>query len=125
MGVGFSYKSHYIAFDRDWMNLINFKHCKNMEGGKSSARPDFFLPSFSAKLKSIVILGNDEFAHRQYPCEFQRIFNIATALEQNVDFTGLPIFYIRFNPHYFQKDGIFHNLKLNLAHEVILSTLHC
>lgn len=112
-----------IEFQRDFLNRIDFKQCRNIEGSKCFARPDFFLPVFSAKLQAIVILGNDEFAHRYYPCDFQRIFNIANALEQNANFKGVPILYIRFNPHHYQVDGIMYNPKLEVAHQLLLSTL--
>ena len=116
-------QSQSISFDRDWTNNLNFNGCKNIEGGKTSARPDFFLPEESAKLNAIVLVGNDEFAHRFYPCDFQRIFNIANSLEQNPNYQNVPLLYIRFNPHHFQRDGTFYSPKLEVAHNLLLSTL--
>ena len=90
-------------YDRDWVNRISFQHCQNIEGGKFSARPDFYLPSQCVRLNAIVLVGNDEFAHRQRACEFQRVFNIAQALQQTAEFKDQPILYLRFNPHYFTR----------------------
>jgi len=104
-------------FDRDWLNRISFKGCKNIEGGACSARPDAFLPSQSVRLRAIVLIGNDEFAHRQYQCDFQRVFNIANALEQTLEFKGVPLLYIRFNPHYYRKNDVYYDPPLNVSHE--------
>lgn len=115
--------SNNIAFDRDWLNHIRFTNCKNIEGGYSSARPDFFLPEESARLGAVTLIGNDEFAHRQYSCDLKRTFNIVNALEQTDEFKGVPILYIRFNPHAYHRDGVHYSHPLNVGHQVILSTL--
>ncbi len=112
-----------IPFDRDWMNRIQFKTCRNIEGGHTSARPDFFLPVESARLNAVVLVGNDEFAHRQYACDFQRVFNIVQALEQDPQFRGLPILYIRFNPHHYFRDGVCFSQPLEVGHKLLLSTI--
>ncbi len=114
-----------IEFNRDWINRINFKLCNNapIEGGHVSARPDFFLPIESARLNAIVIICNDEFAHRRYSCELQRIFNIANSLQRNKNFENIPLVLIRFNPHYFKRDGIFHSTNLEVGHKLLLDTL--
>ena len=113
-----------VPYDRDWANRISFKTCQNIEGGKFSARPDFFLLAESARLNALVLVGNDEFAHRHdYPCEFQRLFNIANALEQTDEFRGVPLLYLRFNPHHFEIDGVLHSRSLAQGHELLWSTL--
>jgi hypothetical protein len=38
----------------------------------------------------------------KYACNLQRVFSIANALEQRVS-KGVALFFIRFNPHCFQK----------------------
>jgi len=117
------FKSKNIAIERDWMNYIKFKYCKNIEGNSTSARPDFFLPEYSALLKAIVIIGNDEFAHRKYPCDFRRVYNIVQALQQTDEFKDVPILYIRFNPHGYHRDGMFYSHSLAIGHEILLCTL--
>jgi hypothetical protein len=112
-----------IAFDRDWANRINFKTCDNIQGGHASARPDFYLPEWSARLGCVVLIGNDEFAHRKYACDFRRIWNIATALEQTDEFAGVPILYIRFNPHHYFRDGVCFSHDLEDSHATLLETL--
>jgi hypothetical protein len=115
--------SKCITFDQDWTNLIEFKSCKNIEGASSSARPDFFLPVESARLGAAVLVGNDECAHRQYACDFRRTFNITQALEQNPDFQGLPLLYIRFNPHHYVRDGVCFSQSLQAGHELLWDTI--
>jgi len=117
------FKSKKIPATRDWENVINFKYCKNIEVGPGSARPDFYLLAESVRLSAIVLVGNDEFGHRRYPCDFKRVFNICSALEQNPDSRGLPILYIRFNPHFYTRDGVYFSHDLETAHEILLSTL--
>lgn len=112
-----------ISYDRDWVNFIQFKHCKNMEGKRVSARPDFYLPEFSGKLGAVVLIGNDEFAHRQYACEFERIFNITNALEQTPVFKGVPLIYIRFNPHFFRINNKVYDPKLERSHTMLLQCI--
>lgn len=115
-----------IAFDRDWANRISYKtQCPKLEveGAAVSSRPDFFLPELSIKLTSVVLLGNDEYAHRSRACDFQRVFNIANALDANPDFRGLPIVYVRFNPHHFTQDGDYYNVPLVKGHATLLSVL--
>ncbi len=77
----------------------------------------------SAEWGCVFLVGNNEFAHRQTKCEFQRIFNIANALEQTPDFQGLPIVYVGFNPHFFHKDGKFYDMPLSQSHLLLLTTI--
>lgn len=118
------FKSNNIVFDRDWSNNISFRTCRNIEGLKSYARPDFRLIEYEEKLQCIVLVGNDEFAHRQYACDLQRIFNISNALEQTEEFHGVPLLYIRFNPHGFTINEQFFNPPLEQSHELLLSILN-
>ena len=112
-----------IVFDRDWTNRIDFQHCRGIEGGAVSARPDFFLPVESVRLGALVLLGNDEFAHRRYPCDFQRLFNIVQALDQHPATRDVPIIYIRFNPHAYWVDNRLFSHSLTVGHERLLHTL--
>lgn len=131
-------------FERDWANRIDFTTCKDVvTEGACFARPDFYLISQCVRLQAIVLVGNDEFrshffsanthrvqhpflcSHRQYPCEFQRVFNIANSLERSNGghFRGVPLLYIRFNPHYYRRDGIYYDPKLEVAHEKLWKTI--
>jgi hypothetical protein len=112
-----------VKYDRDWANLIQFKSCKNIEGQHVSARPDFYLPEISALLNAIVLIGNDEFQHRRYACDFKRIWNIVNALDQTPQFQNVPILYIRYNPNHFTRDGIYYSHPLEFGHKLIMSTL--
>ncbi len=77
----------------------------------------------SARLNAVVLCGNDESAHRSYPRDFQRTWNIVQALEQTNEFRGAKILYIRFNPHVFRKGKTFFDSKLEDAHKLIFKTL--
>jgi len=115
-----------VLYDCDRLNYIVFKDCKNIEGErKTYARPDFFLPDISICLQALVFIGNDEFAHRQNACDLQRLWNIVQALEQTPEFKGLPIVYVRFNPHSYKRGSIFHSYPtLDVGNKLIMSTLH-
>jgi len=108
-----------IPFSRDWENYISFQNCKDIQGSASSARPDFFLLAESARLSATVLLGNDEFGHRHYPCELRRMWNIFQS--QSAD--NARMLYIRFNPHNFKRDGMYHSLSLEAGHKLILIAL--
>jgi hypothetical protein len=71
----------------------------------------------------MVLVGNDEFAPRQYKCEFQRIWNIAHALQQTEEYHDVPLLYIRFNPHFFKIGKRFFDVKLEEAHGKLLQYL--
>ncbi len=113
-----------ISFDRDWINFITFLNCKNIEGKKMFARPDFYLHAKSIELNAIVFVGNDEFQHRQYKCDFQRLWNIVHALQQNLEFKDTPIVYIRMNPHFYQIGEKYFDPPLTQVHEKLLHTLN-
>ena len=114
-----------VAFDRDWTNRLDFKRCSQMqvEGGALSARPDFFLPTLSAELGAQVLLGNDEFAHRRYPCDLQRVFNIGNALQNSPGCRDVPLLYVRFNPHFFYRDAVLHDRPLAESHRLLWKVL--
>ncbi len=112
-----------IMYDRDWLNRLVFKHCQNIEGKSGSARPDFYLIAESFRLKAIVLLGNDEFCHRRYPCDLQRMWNIVQALQQTEEFQNVRILYLRFNPHGFKKGNTFYDPPLKDSHALIVKTL--
>jgi hypothetical protein len=117
------FTSKGMPFDRDWVNRLSFKNCNNIEGKQSSARPDFFLPVESARLKAIVIVGNDEFCHRYTSCDLRRTWNIVQSLDQTEEHKDVPILYIRLNPHAYRRDGIYFNHSLASVHKLLLKTL--
>ena len=58
------------------------------------------------------------------------MLKIASALEaapdldgENPPFKGVPIIYIRFNPHFYEVDGIFYDPSLSTRHEQLLNVL--
>jgi hypothetical protein len=112
-----------VPFYRDWENIINFRSCQGIEGNRFHARPDFYLPTYSAILEAVVIVGNDEFAHRRYACDFQRVFNIVQSLQQTENFKDVPLLYIRFNPHFCKKDGTVYDLPLDVKHVALMGML--
>ena len=111
-----------IPFDRDWDNEIRSDPaCYEFTSGSSAARPDFHLLALSSKLRAFVLLGNDEYEHRRYKCDFKRLYNIAASLEaRNM---RLPLVYIRFNPHFYRKDGHMYDQSLSEAHLRVLNVL--
>jgi hypothetical protein len=113
-----------VSYDRDWANRMNFKTCKAIEGKRMSARPDFYLHELSAKLSCIFLLGNDEFAHRQYACDFQRLWNIVNALQQTPEFRDVPIVYVRFNPHHYRVGSVLFDVKIDVAHANLWSRMN-
>jgi len=117
------FDSKNTLYDRDWANRICFTTCKSIEGNRVSARPDFRLLQRSIELEVIFLVGNDEFEHRFYACDSQRMHNIVQALEQTPEFRGVPIVYCRFNPHSYWKDGILHSHKLERGHEILWQTI--
>ena len=132
-GIAVKFQSEYklakfftdknITFSQDRMNEIQFKNCKQIEGGRSSARPDFFLLQRSVELEVLFFVCNDEFAHRQTKCEFQRMMNIATSLQQTSEFENKPIIFVRFNAHFFYIDEKYYDPPLTMAHELLLETI--
>ena len=108
------FKTNGIANDRDWTNTVTFRGCTSeVEGNAYRARPDFFLLEVSAQLGALVLIGNGEYAHRRYPYDLQRVFDIANALE--TQYPNVPLVYIRFNPHYFERDGVFCDIPLAIG----------
>ena len=115
-----------VAYDRDHVNRIDFRHCDGLLDSKTDsddrvvARPDFHLPEFSARLKAWVLVCNDEFAHRSYKCEAGRLFKIAEALVRTAD---LPVLFVRFNPHAYRVGDTWYDLPLDRIHERLLIVL--
>jgi KRAB domain-containing zinc finger protein len=98
--------------DRDYKNIIQYKQCPDATPAftGASSRPDFHLAEFQAQPSNMVLLiGNDEFAHRRYACEFERMLKVATAIDKEPKFTGSTIVWIRFNPHWYTIDGVLHD----------------
>jgi len=118
------FDSKGIAYDRDYINRIRFADCDGLVSATSkgvSARPDFHLTEYSAKLGAQVLIGNDEYCHRNYNCDAQRMLRIAEALIRRTD---VPVVYLRFNPHYYTYDGVTFDQKLSDAHGLLLRVIN-
>jgi hypothetical protein len=114
-----------IEYDRDFQNMVSHGSCpplKRMFTGRHS-RPDFHLYKMQASMNAIVLVGNDEFAHRRYACEFDRIMKITTALSNATEFFNVPVVYIRFNPHFFYKNKILYDPKIQSRHATLLDVI--
>jgi uncharacterized Zn-finger protein len=109
-------------FTRDRENTIRFTTCNNIDPSKKSARPDFYLICKSAELGVFLILENDEFAHRRTACDFQRLYNIVVALREDSE-EMIPIVFVRFNPHHFQRNGVYHSMSLKEGHEKLYKVI--
>jgi len=117
-------KKNEIAFDRDHTNTLKSDPtCYQFTRGNHAARPDFYLPEVSSIINADALLGNDEFGHRRYPCDFKRVFNIANSLSARPGLTARPMVYIRFNPHFYQKDGIMYDQTLSEGHLRVLKVI--
>ena len=111
-----------VEFTRDTENYINIRSCLK-DSYKKFTRPDFHLLQYSAKLGAVVLVGNDEFAHRRYSCDFKRtneIFSVLRTAKGNPD---IPVVYVRFNPHFYRKDGKIFDMPLADAHEKLFGIL--
>ena len=117
------FDSKNALYDRDWANRICFTTCKFIEGGHVSARPDFRLLQRSIELQVNFLVGNDEFEHRYYACDSQRVHNIVQALEQTKEFKNVPVVYIRFNPHHNWRNSVLFSHSLEKAHEILWQTI--
>lgn len=112
-----------VLYDRDWTNRICFNGCKAIEGRQVSARPDFYLLNESVELGVVFLVGNDEFEHRYYACDSQRVHNIVQALEQTSEFRNIPIVYIRFNPHHYWRNSVLCSHSLENGHSILWRTI--
>lgn len=110
-----------ITYERDRANQISFT-CANLDSKQKRAFPDFFLPGISAKLKAIVAVENDEFAHKHYTCDLRRTVDITQALMSVNE--KIPFLYIRFNPHHHLVDGVTFDLTLEQAHKNLLKIIN-
>ncbi len=77
----------------------------------------------SIRLGAIVFVGNDEFAHRKYACDFRRTYEIASFIGASPMLSSLPLVYVRFNPHYRKNRGVYYDTDLKTAHEILLNTI--
>lgn len=114
-----------IAYDRDFQNVVAHGRCPGLKEyfqGQYS-RPDFHLYEMQAQTKLVVLIGNDEFAHRRYTCEADRMLKIASALGSTDEFHNVPLLYIRFNPHFFETDGVLFDPPLSARFECLLGLL--
>jgi hypothetical protein len=112
-----------IAYSRDHENTVSHRACAEMKIDTHRSRPDFFLPALSAEVGYHVLIGNDEAAHRRYPCDFKRTIELNTALCQgSVGPTG-EIVYIRVNPSPYRIDSVRHEPSLDQVHAKLLDLL--
>ena len=77
-----------------------------------------------AEIGAIVLVGNDEFAHRRYDCEFDRMIKIYSAISVTKEFLNVPLIYIRVNPHHYEIGGVLHDPSLAVRHSSLLSTIN-
>ena len=114
-----------ILYDRDHQNLIRHNTCKTLQpffNGHFS-RPDFHLFQFQHTTNLVMLVGNDEFAHRRYACEADRMLKIASALDTCDEFRNIPIVYIRFNPHFYTVDGTYFDPPIEVRYMHLLRVL--
>jgi hypothetical protein len=114
-----------IEYDQDFDNVVNHSKCTGLSRyfRGTHSRPDFYMTLLSMEARAVVLVGNDEFGHRRYPCEFDRILKISSALSANPSFFGLPIVYIRFNPHFYQRGDTLFDPDLATRHARLLEML--
>ena len=114
-----------IKFDRDAQNMVRHSSCQTLKQYFKGhySRPDFHLFQLQSEIGAIVLVGNDEFAHRRYDCEFDRMIKIYSAISTTKEFMNVPLIYIRFNPHHYEVDGILHDPPLCDRQRDILSTI--
>jgi hypothetical protein len=53
---------------------------------------------------------------------FQRLYNIVIALREDSK-EIIPIVFLRFNPHHFQRNGIYYSMSLNDGHEKLYKVI--
>ncbi len=119
------FQAHGIPYLRDWQNAVYHSHCPQLALPGSHSRPDFLLPEFTAAVNAYVLVGNDEFAHRQYPshCELKRVLNITSAVSAYHEQQSVRLAYIRFNPHHYMKGDILYDPSLESRHAKLLQLL--
>ena len=105
------------AFDRDRVNHVSFVCKPELKLTGNCSYPDFFLKDISASLGAVVLLGNDEFMHRRYPCDLRRTLELSTAISAAPDMASVPLIYIRFNPHFYTKEEVMYDHPLEDSHE--------
>jgi hypothetical protein len=121
------FESREIAYERHEANRVVFGKCIDKfqaEDGRSFSLPDFFLPAYSAMLLALVIVCNDEFSHRRYVCEFQRIYNTVNALCARENEAATRILFVRVNPHFHHVGTKMFDVPLIQTHEKLLFLLN-
>ncbi len=115
-------EQNHICFERDWQNVIIHAHCPQLALPGKLSRPDFFLPELSVALGALVIIENDEFAHRNYPseCELSRILKITSAVSAVEGRQASRFIFIRFNPHFYHKNGVQFDPSLDMRQSTLL-----
>ena len=117
------FKGNKIPYLRDWENRVNTKTCIK-DPGQVSARPDFFLPTYTADLQAVVLVGNDEFAHRMTKCDFRRTNELVSSIRTSKRYEGAKVLYIRFNPHFYYVGKDMYDMSLLDGHRKLLRILN-
>jgi hypothetical protein len=115
-----------IPYERDHANRVDFgRACAHVQfdGNQFHSRPDFWLPTYSARLGATVIICNDEFAHRRYSCELQRLFNTVNALCAQSGRAGDRFLFVRVNPHFHFLGTVMYDISLPETHRRLLALL--
>jgi hypothetical protein len=74
-------------------------------------------------LGCLLLIGNDEAAHRRYSCDLDRMLTISTALTSGGDASALPIVYIRFNPSAYTSKGKRFDPSLDTRYAALLAVI--
>ena len=114
-----------LPFDRNFENIVSHSSCPKLAAtftGRYS-RPDFHLFLMQQQCRTVVLVGNDEFAHRRYACDAERMVKIASAIASCPEFHDIPIVYIRFNPHYYKVGGRLYDPPLHVRYSALKSVL--
>ena len=117
---------HAIPYERDHANRVDFgRACAHVtfDGNQFHSRPDFWLPTYSARLGATVIVCNDEFAHRRYRCEFQRLFNTVNALCAQPGQADARFLFVWVNPHFHYIGSVLFDVSLHETHRRLLALL--
>lgn len=119
------FKEQNVLFTQDRANFISHQTCElnpTFEGSHSF--PDFHLYGFT---NIVLLVGNDEFEHRSQPCDLHRTLKIISAVSACQNMQQVPLVYIRFNPHRYEKAGISFDPPLEERYKTladVLSRLH-
>lgn len=113
------------AFDRDAANVVTHRQCPSLRKYFAGvfSKPDFHLLDFQIATQAFVLVGNDEFAHRRYTCELDRMIKIYSAVSQCPGWETRAMVYVRFNPHFFHVNGVLHDPSLAERHAALMAWL--